>query len=285
MKDNKHISLSLNFGEGGTIYGCGHSLDTCLYAFGLTTEEDTWEYRNDVQHDTIERVLEQFKWEEEFIKKHNDEPAETVLDTWHNETSPEIVKRSDYLPGDWLKFCTVDGYFEGLVEQWKEEIEEQVWDHINDWSPASIPQSLLNALEKETEWASDLCHEEWLEGDRSNPGAIQCLIKVMFGSSDNNRLVWDTQNDTINLDVTEDEVRAFYAYDLDDSAHLPTREEIETYMKDKIISLASDRKEAEKIKRRNQQEEWERRQQRQTAEAEREKEMARQRKLEKLGKT
>lgn len=286
-------SLTLNFGEKGTIYGCGHSLDTCLYAFGLTTEEDQWEWRDDAERDTVEQTLKDFDFNECVLDQLNNMNENEILnllvdlqmkDHWSDPA--QEIRDSEYLPGDWLKFNKPEA-FEAIVSKWQSEYIELAQDNIGAWDTVSesLPESLLKALEKNIDYLREEMAHEWLHGDRSNPGALGKLMKALFNSYDTERIEWTTNTDTIHFsNITEDEIRDFYAYDLEDDVPLPELEEIERYMREKILAKAHLRKEGERVKRQNRAEEYQRQQQRRQTEAEQEKEKARQRKLEKLGK-
>lgn len=289
MQNDQGISISLNFGENGTTYGCGHSLDTCLYAFGLTTEQDTYEYNGDAEHDAVERTLKSFDFDEYTLNKLNDMKETDVLNLLLEMKIEDLgvinaqeIRDSDYLPGDWLKINKRHA-FEAIVSNWQSRYMEIARDEIGAWPKEELPESLLNDLETSVQGEQEEIHNDWLNGDRSNPGALERLIKLMFDSRDTNRIQWDMHNDSVDFfNITEDEIREFYAYDLEDDQPIPPKEEIEKYIKKWILNKAYDRKKYEENKRKTRQEEWERQQQIKQAEAEQEKERAKERKTRKF---
>lgn len=264
MEDTKRISVIISFGENGTVYGCGHALDTMLYAYGLTTEEETWEWAADAEHDAIGYVLREYDWEAYTLERLN------LLPTVSEE----------YLHGDYLRFEFPDRFKEYVRED-RERISELVKESLGDWSSSEIPADLKKDLVRAYEGTQEYIQHEWLHGDRSNDGVLSQLAKALFGRYTSADIDWDPKTDTVTIDTTPDEWREWMGYDLADGEPLPDPKTLGENMRDVTLYKAQEVKKKKAAAQESRQQERARLEERRRLQEEEEREAARQRKIKK----
>lgn len=274
MKDptERLISVPVSFGEKGTVYGCGHALDTFLYAYGLTTEDSLLEYVNDRLYEDLAQTLEQYDWDGYALAKLNE--------THPEGERAEAIASSEYLHGDWLRFND-PAEFAKVKRSLKEKTSALAIENINEWEGEDIPADLIEELRRSAEFCESYAHDQWLNGDRQNKGALDSLAIEMFGTYSETDTEWDRAEDTVWLGATEEQWREFYGYDLDERDTLPEPSAIAEYVRGAVLYKAHARKakkDAERIKRAEAYKEAE---ELRTAVLEAQKEEARQRKIKK----
>lgn len=286
MDKSERVSVTISFGDNGTIYGCGHALDTMLCAYGLTTEEETWEWIVDAERDAMNYVLKEYDFETYTLERLNNGKASDMLG--------EILKRqiavgalsateidtSEYLPGDWLRF-NHPAAFESLVSHDQTFICELVEDTIGDWTSEAIPADLRKELIRAHESTQRESRHEWLHGDRSNDGVLSRLAKVLFGRYTDAEVAWETKTDTVTIDATTDEWREWMGYDLADGEPLPDPKTLGENMRDVTLYKAQEVKKKKDAARESRQQERARLEERRRLQEEDEREAARQRKIKK----
>lgn len=263
--NEQRISVSINFGEKGTVYGCGHALDTMLYAYGLTTEDSLWEWSADAEHDAIEYVLREYDWEAYTLERLN------LLPTVSEE----------YLHGDYLRFEFPDRFKEYVRED-RERISELVKESLGDWSSSDIPADLKKDLSRAYNATQEDIQREWLHGDRSSDGVLRKLVCALFGRYTAADIDWDPKTDSVTIDTTPDEWREWMGYDLADGEPLPDPKTLGENMRDVTLYKAQGVKEKQRIANESRQQERARLEERKRLQEEEEKEAARQRKLKKI---
>lgn len=289
MTNEQRISVSINFGEKGTVYGCGHALDTMLYAYGLTTEEETWEWNADAEREAIEYVLREYDWEAYTLERFN-EMSPGIASEWLRSNFDAIaiigsigvkIVQSEYLPGDWLRI-DFPAAFKKMVSADKEAITELVNDTPGDWTNEKIPADLRKELTRAYESAQEDNEREWLHGDRSSDGVLRKLVQALFGRYTAADIDWDPKTDTVTIDTTPDEWREWMGYDLADGEPLPDPKTLGENMRDVTLYKAQGVKEKQRIANESRQQERARLEERKRLQEEEEKEAARQRKLKKI---
>lgn len=267
MEKTQRISVSINFGEKGTVYGCGHALDTMLYAYGLTTEDSLWEWSADAEHDAIEYVLREYDWEAYTLERLN------ALET----PSPN----NEYLYGDWMRFEQPGAFIETSKED-KKRITGYVWEELGDWSSDHIPADLRKELTRAYNATQEDIQREWLHGDRSSEGVLRRLACALFGRYTDAEVEWDQKTDTVTIHATADEWREWMGYDLGENDPLPDSTKLGEHVRDVTLYKAQGVKEKQRIANESRQRERARLEERKRLQEEEEKEAARQRKLKKI---
>lgn len=232
---NPHIRVNVSFGERGTVYGCGHALDTFLYAFGLYTESDLLEDMDDFQ--TIGETLDAYDWKGYTLARLNELP------TMPHET--------EFLHGDYIRFTYPETFAQAVKED-REQIETFANDSLEGWEVEGVPVDLQKQIRKNLDSAQKYMHDEWLNGDRSNDGVLRALTKALFGSYTRASVGWNPEVDNVIIDALEEDWREFYDYDLDERDTLPEPSAIAEYVRGVIINKAEARKakaDAERAKR------------------------------------
>lgn len=263
QEDTKRVRVSINFGESGTVYGCGHSLDTLFYAFKLYTEEDLFSNSFEWEYEVVNDVLREYDFEAYTLERLN--------------ALPTMAHESEYLHGDYLRFERPESFKEAVKED-KERIMDAVHDQIGDWSGEEIPRDLAKELTRTLTSYQEQVHHEWLHGGRSTPGALAQLAQAVFGRFSRADIDWDTKTDTVYIDAGEDEWREWLGYDLGEEEALPSADKLAERVKAFVIRKAEAIRAEKKRKAEARQGELEDRKRREAERLEREKEAARERK-------
>lgn len=263
MEKTQRVSVSINFGEKGTVYGCGHALDTMLYAYGLQTEEDLFEWSADVEHEAIDDVLRNYDFEAYTLERLN--------------ALPTMAHESEYLHGDYLRFERPESFKEAVKED-RGRIEDAVRDQIGDWSGEQIPRDLAKELTRTLTSYQEQVHHEWLYGDRSSAGILTQLAQAMFGRFSRADIDWDTKTDTVYIEAGEDEWREWLGYDLGEDETLPSADKLAESVKKVALHKAEKVSTERRQRAEARQGEYAERKRREEEALEREKEAARERK-------
>ena len=243
--EEKRVRVLVHFGGNGTAYGCGHSLDTLLYAHKLTTENDTFEWTEDRRREAMNWELGRYDFEGHTLARLNDAKASDMLGEILERKIPagllvaSEIEASEYLPGDWLRFNRPEA-FGSLVLADRARIMEAVQDNLGDWERPSIPADLAKALKRSCDGAEEEAQHEWLHGDRSTPGVLVELARAMFGRHSNASVEWAACTDTVAIEATADDWREWMGYDLDERDPLPAPEALAEEVKGTAIKKAGE---------------------------------------------
>lgn len=222
------FTVSVSFGPAGTKYGCGHALDTMLFAFGLQTEESGFEYQDDRRNEARKYVLDNFDWAELVRDQMNENAKLNALTE---------IAASDYLAGDWYELNS-GSQFHAFIDTERERIETLLDERRGDEFIETVPVALSQALVKADEEASECSLHEWLHGDhRDWAGALDELSRKLTGERGN--VDWDTETDTVLVTFTEDTARDFMGYEIgEDDPIIPSA--VEKELKRYILANAEE---------------------------------------------
>lgn len=243
-QEKKPFFVSVSFGERGTIYGCGHALDTFLFAFGLTTEEETWEWRNNAQHEARKYVLDQYDWEAYTRDRFNEDAT---------ANAQKEIKASEYLAGDWFEINRPE-HFAEVVSVERERVEAIADDNYGNEQAEGCPSDLLAELNRAEYNISKDCEKEWLNNDYHEEGILDQLSRKLTGERGN--VEWLSVTDVIVIRFYEDSARDFMGYEIgEDDPIVPqdVEKEVKRYVLAKCEENAARRKSASEAKRK----EWE----------------------------
>lgn len=234
MPDTKPLVLSVSFGEKGTVYGCGHALDTFCYALKLTTEEQMFENNIDFESGWLSDTFNTFDFAGALRDELNElTPVEASNRIGQADLSDDILE-SDYLPGDYLSLECPDT-FETLLEAYREEARAAFYA----LEYGSLPKALQDELEETRDACQRELHRLWLHGDRHDAGVLELIAKHLFDDTRDATVAWDQTEDVVTITLNDPEaLRSLYGYDLSDDDKLPTAEEASAYLKDYILNRA-----------------------------------------------
>lgn len=287
QEESNRVSVSISFDDGGTVYGCGHTLDTLLYAHGLQTEESLFEWLADTGWLAINHVLEQYNFNAYTRDRLNELTPSAMLAEMLGTLAPigvvsaEEIANSEYLPGDWLQINRPEA-FRLLVREDHRRILDAVRDHMGDWASAPIPEDLRKELERAQESAQEDATHEWLHGDRSSDGVLRQLGEALFGRHTSAEVEWDQKTDTVTIDASSEEWREWLGYDLGENEPLPSAEKIAEHVKAYTLKKAEDVKQKRARQAEGRQGEYRAREEARKQQEEKEREAARERKRKKM---
>lgn len=260
--------ISINFGEKGTVYGCGHSLDTLLFAHDLFTESDLHDNAINYENEALEYAFKQYDFAELLRKQMN------VADSEFYEHELGVTLSREYLAGDALYFDHRE-LFNKLANE-KEERARKMFDdgEYTDYTGLEFVE-LAKELREARDWYWENAQKEWIHGDRSEPGVLKQLSESMFGRSSDAEISWNSETDTVEIDASEKEWREYMGYVLDEDEPLPTAEALAEFVKKDVINQCEAHKKKLEAKAAERAAERARLQAREQAQLEREKEEAR----------
>lgn len=267
----KRVSVDVHFGERGTIYGCGHSLDTMLYAHEVMTEDELFGQNADGENEVVEAVMRDYDFKQhvrEWFNRYDREALSTML---------ELPLSDEYLPGDALYFDQKVKFRE-LVNAAEERAHEILANaEYDDYTEGEFVQ-LAKDMREAREWFWDTLTREWLHGDRHEAGALKWLGWEMFGRGSDASVSWEPKTDTVNIEAAEDDWREYLSYRLDEREPLPTDKELAERVKEDTLRLAEKRRGEAERKATITKEKLEAQEKRKTDQLEKEKQEARERK-------
>lgn len=249
MQSNQ-IAFNVSFGESGTVYGHGHSLDTLLYAFELATEEDIYSEANDYARENAIIKLNSPKTVEDIIELLNsldeDEAIRRLSDYDVTVTATELSK-ADMLIGDYLNLMRPES-MRKLAREVREYIANN-WQDLTGGHPERlVPKETIEAMQEAYDASMAYANDEWLYGDRSNEGVLKQLTSHLFGREEAS-ITWDTKDDVVRIVASPEAIREFYGYDLQDDEAIPEAGVISEYLKKYAMRRATVRAEKEKFER------------------------------------
>lgn len=234
--------LSVSFGKDGTIYGCGHALDTFCYALKLTTEDALFSLNCDYESECLSDAFNAFNFAGALRDELNELTPEEAAARAGEPIAAGLTK-SEYLPGDSL-FIESPSTFETLLEAYRDEARAA----FEALEYGSLPKALQDELEETRDAFQEELHRTWLHGDRHDAGVLELIAKHLFDSAADATVAWDQTEDVVTLTLDDPEaLRSLYGYDLSDDDKLPTAEEASAYLKDYILNRADDVYTAAKI--------------------------------------
>lgn len=249
MQSNQ-IAFNVSFGETGTVYGHGHSLDTLLYAFDLTTEEDTFSEASIYAEESAIIELNNLKTADDIVELLNElDEAEAIrrLSDYDVTVTATELASADMLVGDYLKLERPES-LRKLTREVREYIERDWQDMPQGNHERLAPRKTVEAMTDVYDTAMAYANDEWLHGDRSNEGVLTQLTSLLFGHEDAS-VTWDTKTDTVEFIASPEAVREFYGYDLEDSEPIPSPTDIAEYLKTYALRRATKRAEKARIEK------------------------------------
>lgn len=234
---NGSFIVPVFFGERGTVYGCGHSLDTLLFAYDLATEEQAYEWIDDSCREAVTQAIDAFDWSAAFVDHLNmaDSLPMEIGDEW---------KQSEYLAGDWLNFEAPE-LFGKLLTKWRDTTEELVREQTGETKVIGVPDALMIEINRAHDWTQRYCTDEWLHGDRSNEGVLNMLSRKLTGARGN--VTWGDDG-IVYITMTPDAVRDLMSYDLGDDESIPSVDAIAEWIKSTTLDMCARRAEENRVK-------------------------------------
>lgn len=280
--NNNNIDFSVSFGESGTVYGCGHTLDTLLYSQKLYTEDDMYGNACDCAHENAIASLELPKVQTlvtDLLNDLDDEDAILRLLDHNIEVTHTELIASEMGIGDYLiieRPESLKKLMRGVKQYARNHYEDEPETCEAHLCPAKVFDLMRNAYDSSMESS----HNEWLNGDRSHDGALERLTRAIFGNEEAS-ITWDAKTDTVYVTASEEAIREMYGYDLDMGDPIPSPEAITEYLKAYVLHRCKTIAEEQRIARLSKQTALERQSLKASEERERLIEEAKQRKRQK----
>lgn len=244
------IAFNVSFGESGTVYGCGHALDTLLYSQGLTTEDEAMSEVSIYATESAEDALKSPDTETAVIELLNSlEDGEAIRRLYDHDvhvTQTELTA-SEMLPGDYLSLERTESLYK-LLKRVKAYAIENWQDQPETCALHLCPLSVLESMQESYNQTMDYARGEWLKGDRSEVGALVKLARALFGHEDAS-VTWNTKTDTVEFIASPEAVRELYGYDLGEDESIPSPSDIAEYLKDYALTRCKAKAEEQRIKR------------------------------------
>ena len=244
------IAFNVSFGESGTVYGCGHALDTLLYSQGLSTEDQAMFDATDYAIESAIDALKSPDTETAVIELLNSlEDGEAIRRLYDHDvhvTQTELTA-SEMLPGDYLSLERAES-LDKLLGRVRAYASENWQDQPATCDLHLCPLSVLESMQKSYDWSIDYARDEWLKGDRSNDGALGQLARALFGREDAT-ISWNTKTDTVEVSASPEAVRELYGYDLGEDEPMPSPSDIAEYLKGYALTRCTANAEEQRVKR------------------------------------
>lgn len=243
------IAFNVSFGESGTIYGCGHALDTLLYSQGLYTEDQAMDGATDYAIESAESALNSPDTKTAVIELLNSlEDGEAIRRLYDHDvhvTQTELTA-SEMLPGDYLLLERPES-LDKLLGRVKTYASENWQDQPETCELHLCPLSVLESMQSSYYFSMDYAHDEWLKGDRSSDGALVQLTRALFGHEDAS-VTWNAKTDELEFIASPEAVRELYGYDLGDDEPMPSPSAIAEYLKGYALTRCKAKAEERRVK-------------------------------------
>jgi len=250
MSNNSNIVFSVSFGETGTVYGCGHALDTLLYSQGLITESEAMDNVADYAFESATNALDSSDTKTAIIELLNNlDDAEASRRLWDHDvhvTQTELTA-SEMLAGDYLSLERAES-LDKLLGRVRAYASENWQDQPATCDLHLCPLSVLESMQKSYDLTMDYARDEWLKGDRSSDGALGQLARALFGREDAT-ISWDGKTDTVEVSASPEAIRELYGYDLGEDEPMPSPSDIAEYIKGYALTRCKAKAEEQRVKR------------------------------------
>lgn len=244
------IAFNVSFGESGTVYGCGHALDTLLYSQGLSTEDQAMFDATDYAIESAIDALKSPDTETAVIELLNSlEDGEAIRRLYDHDvhvTQTELTA-SEMLAGDYLSLERAES-LDKLLGRVRAYASENWQDQPATCDLHLCPLSVLESIQKSYDWSMDYARDEWLKGDRSSDGALGQLARALFGREDAT-ISWDGKTDTVEVSASPEAIRELYGYDLGEDEPMPSPSDIAEYIKGYALTRCKAKAEEQRVKR------------------------------------
>ena len=239
---NKQIKLSVSFGTSGTVYGCGHALDTFLFSQKLYTEDDLYSDTEDYAQESAEAMATSTDFEGLIIESLNslqDQDAILRLSDYDITLDATELEIAGMLAGDYLQLERHESLSKLIKRVGKYAGEH--WQDRPETSEAHLcPSSAFDLMQSAYDASMEYSRREWQKE------ALESLSRALFGTEDA-RITWDAKTDTVHIVASEEAIRELYGYDLDIGEPVPTTQDIEEYLKAYILHRCETVAEAKRI--------------------------------------
>jgi len=249
MSNNSNIVFSVSFGESGTVYGCGHALDTLLCSQGLTTEDEAFQDVSDYAFESAINALDSRDTETAIIELLNNlDDAEASRRLWDHDVHVTQIEltASEMLAGDYLSLERTES-LDKLVGRVKAYARENWQDQPATCELHLCPLSVLESMQSSYDLTMDYARDEWLKGDRSSDGALGQLTRALFGREDA-EIEWNTKTDTVEVSASPEAIRELYGYDLGEDEPMPSPSDIAEYLKGYALTRCKAKAEEQRVK-------------------------------------
>ena len=244
------IAFNVSFGESGTVYGCGHALDTLLYSQGLYTEDQAMDGATDYAIESAIDALKSPDTETAVIELLNSlEDGEAIRRLYDHDvhvTQTELTA-SEMLAGDYLSLERAES-LDKLLGRVRAYASENWQDQPATCALHLCPSSVLESMQKSYDWSMDYARDEWLKGDRSSDGALGQLARALFGREDAT-ISWNGKADTVEVSASPEAIRELYGYDLGEDEPMPSPSDIAEYIKGYALTRCTAKAEEQRVKR------------------------------------
>ena len=243
------IAFNVSFGESGTVYGCGHALDTLLYSQGLYTEDEAMfnviDYVNDSAMDALKSPDTEMAVIELLNSLEDGEAIRRLSDHDVHVTQTELTA-SEMLAGDYLSLERPES-LDKLLGRVRAYASESWQDQPATCALHLCPSSVLESMQKSYDWSMDYARDEWLKGDRSSDGALGQLARALFGREEAS-ISWNTKTDAVEFTASPEAVRELYSYDLGEDEPMPSPSDIAEYLKGYALTRCKAKAEEQRVK-------------------------------------